>query len=105
GGGGSARDSIPQVQPQRRFIDEIKSNVKKCRKHENGGVKRISEFPYSGGWAYPPLPALQKAGGLPSVEPFYLKKVFVWVPEYTWDEIEHIPCPHCGGRAQPDGWN
>lgn len=37
------------------------------------------------------------------MEPFYLKKVFVWVPEYTWDEI--IPCPHCGGRAQPDGWN
>ncbi|CAN0533067.1 unnamed protein product, partial [Laminaria digitata] len=31
--------------------------------------------------------------------------VFVWVPEYIWDEIEHIPCPHCGGRAQPDGWN
>ena len=53
---------MPQ-QPQRRFIDEIKSNVKKSRKHENGGVKRISEFPYNGGWACPPLPALQKAGG------------------------------------------
>ena len=39
------------------------------------------------------------------MEPFYLKKVFVSVPEYTWDEIEHIPSPHCGGRAQPDGWN
>ena len=39
------------------------------------------------------------------MEPFYVKKVFVWVPEYVWDEIEHIPCPHCGGRAQPDGWN
>ena len=38
--------------------------------------------------------------GLPSVDPFYLKKVFVWVPEYTWDEIEYIPCPHCGGHAQ-----
>ena len=35
----------------------------------------------------------------------YLKKVFVYVLEYTWDEIEHIPCPHCGGRAQPDGRN
>ena len=39
------------------------------------------------------------------MEPFYLKKVFVWVPEYMWDNIGHIPCPHCGGRAQPDGWN
>jgi len=39
------------------------------------------------------------------VELSYLKKVFVYVLEYTWDEIEHIPCPHCGGRAQPDGWN
>ena len=25
--------------------------------------------------------------------------------EYTWDEIEHIPCPYCGGRAHPDWWN
>ena len=39
------------------------------------------------------------------MEPFYVKKVFVWVLAYVWDEIEHILCPHCGGRAQPDGWN
>lgn len=34
-----------------------------------------------------------------------MKKVFTWVPEYIWDEVEYIPCPHCGGRGQPDGWN
>ena len=40
-----------------------RSRAKSSRKHENGGVKRTSEFPYSGGWAYPPLPTLQKTGG------------------------------------------
>ncbi|CAM9602215.1 unnamed protein product, partial [Ectocarpus sp. 8 AP-2014] len=43
--------------------------------------------------------------GLPPVGAYYLKKVFVWVPEYIWDGIEYIPCPHCDERAQPDGWN
>jgi len=43
--------------------------------------------------------------GLPPLDPFYVKKVFVWVPEYIWGDIEWIPCPHCGERAQPDGWN
>ena len=61
-GGGSATDSIPYT-PQSRLIDEIKASIKASRKHVNGGVKRTSEFPYNGGWAYPPLPALQKAGG------------------------------------------
>lgn len=39
------------------------------------------------------------------MEPFHLKKVFVWVPEYIWPGIDFIPCPNCGGRGQPDGWN
>lgn len=29
----------------------------------------------------------------------------MWVPEYIWGHIDYIPCPHCGERAQPDGWN
>ncbi|CAN0295001.1 unnamed protein product, partial [Laminaria digitata] len=49
---------------QRRFIDEIKASIKASRKHVNGSVKRTSEFPYNGGWANPPLPALQKNRGL-----------------------------------------
>ena len=38
GGGGSGGG------PQRRFIDAIKSKIKASRKHENGGVKRTSEW-------------------------------------------------------------
>ena len=49
--------------PQRRFIDEIKSNIKASRKHENRGGSPSFLTWYNGGWAYPPLPALQKAGG------------------------------------------
>ncbi|CAB1098484.1 unnamed protein product [Ectocarpus sp. CCAP 1310/34] len=29
----------------------------------------------------------------------------MWVPEYMWDEIDCVPCPRCGERGQPDGWN
>jgi len=43
--------------------------------------------------------------GLPKVDPFHLEKVFVWVPEYIWPEVDHIPCPKCGYRKSPDGWN
>ena len=67
GGGGNAVEGSGSGGsgggPQRRFIDAIKSKINASRKHENRGVKRTSEFPYNGGWAYPPLPALQKTGG------------------------------------------
>ncbi|CAB1108010.1 unnamed protein product [Ectocarpus sp. CCAP 1310/34] len=106
GGSGGGDGSGPGVPPQSAFIEQMKDNLRACRKHENGAVKRKGAFPYNGGWANPPLPSLYTGLGAPPLEPFYLKKVLVWVPEYIWEDV-HIPCPHCGARAQPDGdgWN
>ena len=59
--GGSSSSS--RVSPQRRFIDEIKSKIKASRRHENGRIQRISEFPYNDGWASAPLPTLQRTCG------------------------------------------
>ena len=83
GSGGSNSDT--SIEPgQRRFIDEIKSTVKSCRKHVKGGVTRVGEFPYSRGWAHPPLPTLQKAG----CEWFYRGLLFITCcctgESYTW---------------------
>ena len=61
-GGGSARDSIPQLSARHGFIDAIKSKIKASRKHENRRMKWISEFPYTGGWSHPSLPAQKQNG-------------------------------------------
>jgi len=75
GGGGSASASSsgsgsaggtgdPTVSPQRKFIDDVKRNIKACRRHENGKVTRITpEFPYTGGWAHPPLASVKQGLG------------------------------------------
>lgn len=36
-----------------------------------------------------------------------LKAVFAWIPEYLFPGLAKngIPCPRCGTKGNPDGWN
>lgn len=40
---------------------------------------------------------------LPDVNAFFLKKVFVWVPELIFPGVI-VPCPTCDRQAKSDGW-
>ena len=57
-GAGAAGAGAARVVTRRAFIEQVKSNVNKSRKHQNGKVLRDgAAFPYIGGRAHPPLPS------------------------------------------------
>ncbi|CAN0058233.1 unnamed protein product, partial [Ectocarpus fasciculatus] len=90
---------------QLQWVAEVRAKVTAGIVHEHGNVvEKDGGFPYDGGWALPPLASRQKVSGLPSVDPFFRKKVFVWAPEFIFPGVS-VPCPTCGHKASSNGWN
>ncbi|CAB1114336.1 unnamed protein product [Ectocarpus sp. CCAP 1310/34] len=51
------------------------------------------------------LPHIYARPNLPKLDRFYQKAVLVWIPEFLFPELQAVPCPGCGGKGAPDGWN
>ncbi|CAM9826043.1 unnamed protein product, partial [Ectocarpus sp. 4 AP-2014] len=100
-GGGDGDDGASGA--QQIFFKEVKDKIDKNIIHQGGTVR--GRFPYDSPLVRPKCATFQPSPGLPQLDPFHQKAVFVWVPEFLYPELDKVPCPRCGGKGAPDGWN
>ncbi|CAN0551098.1 unnamed protein product, partial [Ectocarpus sp. 12 AP-2014] len=110
-GGGGVEDSQRLSPAMREHFRTAKKNIDANIIHHSGGVAAprggSGKFPYSSPLILPKCATMQNSSGLPKLSPFLLKPLFAWIPEYLFPELAlaGIPCPRCGKRGSPDGWN
>src|SRR5262249_34436430 len=84
--------TISIVKNQAEFIEYVKKTINKAIKRENSGIK--GSFPFDDLFVHPKNPTTL----FPLVERFYMRPVFVWVPEFFWPwafPSGYPPCPTC----------
>ncbi|CAB1119636.1 unnamed protein product [Ectocarpus sp. CCAP 1310/34] len=102
-GGGAGDDDTSTSSAQERFFEEVKDKIDRSITHEGGGVK--GRFPFDNPLVRPKCATFQPSPDLPKLDRFYQKAVLVWIPEFLFPELQAVPCPGCGGKGAPDGWN
>ncbi|CAN0304204.1 unnamed protein product [Ectocarpus sp. 6 AP-2014] len=102
-GGGADDDDTSTSSAQERFFQEVKDKIDRSITHEGGGVR--GRFPFDNPLVRPKCATFQPSPGLPKLDRFYQKAVLVWIPEFLFPELQAVPCPGCGGKGAPDGWN
>jgi hypothetical protein len=75
---------------QHTFVLSIQTRLKETCLKQGGGA--VADYPYDSLYVHPPDPTCQ---AFPGVEPFYLQKVFVWVPEARWPAAFPAGTPSC----------
>jgi len=92
------------VKNQAQFTEYIKGTVNKAVKRVNRGIQ--GNYPFDNLFVYPKDPTTF----FPLVKRFYLRPVFVWVPEFFWPtafSLGYPPCPNCQNaeHVRSKGWN
>lgn len=94
---------MASVENQVQFMEYVKKTISKAIKRVNRGIQ--GSYPFDNLFIHPRDPTTQ----FPLVERFYMRPIFVWVPEFFWPTAfsSAPPCPNCKNaeHVHSKGWN
>lgn len=101
---------------QRAFMEDVIQSLKRSICLKTGprrpGESRVQgKWPFNSLWYHPPDMSISANTARPLVaENYYLKSLFIWVPEYLYREefpLGVLPCPSCRGtdKVVSEGFN